>query len=285
VTMLRVVRCARRSRAVKTNALRHYSRANSAGINLSEGFGLDAEGVPETLIIPGVAGEYAMNFFRESYKRGGSRVAQAFELELNILTWSVREDSDWDIVTTSPFFDAAVREKHIREKCKALKLSSFFTNRLLTLLKNDVDITRLEQIRADYEELMRTFRRERPVVLVTGRELSPAEVDFFKHSLEVTYMTAGDHMVFSHQVDRSILGGIRVVVDGFTYDHAWTETTISDSRKEFENEGLNKLRPPPPAPGYGLDADLFEKIAKLLPHAGYSKDAIQDMRTFMVKKS
>jgi len=241
------------------------------------------DGVPETIIIPGIAGEYATNFFKESYKRGGPRVAQAFELELNILTWSVRGDSDWDVVTTSPFFSLEQKEKAVRDKCKQLKLSPFFTNRVIALLQNDIDITRLEQIRSDFEELMRSFRRERQVILVTGKQLSKEEIEFFKHSLKVSYLSEGDSMVFSHQVDATISGGLRVVVDGTTHDHAWTDKTISDFRAEGESEGNSQMRSTPVA--IEIDPEIMNNVSKYLA-AGLPKERVHEMNTLLhVKKS
>lgn len=269
----------KRTRCAKP-VVRHYSRV-PAGLNLTEDFGIGPDGIPETIVIPGIAGEYATNFFKESYKRGGSRVAQAFEVELNVLTLSVRGDSDWDVVTTSPFFSIEQKEKAVRDKCKSLKLSPFFTNRIIALLQTDPDITRLEQIRADYEELMRSFRRERQVVLVTGTPLSPAEVDFFKHSLRVNYLGSGDQMVFSHQVDSSITGGLRIVIDGNTYDHAWTEKTISNVRSEFESEGYDRLRVKNP-PTISVDQSVFQTVTKYLG-AAFSKEEVQQMSSLIAK--
>jgi len=275
------VQRAHRSRAAKVG-LRKYSRM-PAGLNLTEGFGIDPEGVPETIIIPGIAGEYATNFFRESYKRGGARVAQAFELELNILTWSVRGDSDWDVITTSPFFSLEVKEKTVRDKCKDLKLSPFFTNRVIALLQSDIDITRLEQIRTDFEELMRSFRRERQVVLVTGKDLSKEETEFFKHSLRVSYLSEGDSMVFTHQVDSNIKGGLRVVIDGTIHDHSWTEKTLSDTRAEGEAEGNNQKRRAPVA--IEIDPDIMNNVSKYLV-AAFPKEKVHEMNSLLqVKKA
>jgi len=270
----------RRVNIVKKPALRHYSRV-PAGLNLTEDFGIGPDGIPETIVIPGIAGEYATNFFKDSYKRGGTRVAAAFEVELNVLTLSVRGDSDWDVVTTSPFFSFEQKEQAIRDKCKSLKLSPFFTNRIVSLLKTEPDITRLEQIRADYEELMRSFRRERQVVLVTGASLSPAELEFFKHSLKVNYLGSGDQMVFSHQVDPTITGGLRIVIDGNTYDHAWTEKTISDVRSEFESDGQDQLKVKNP-PAFTVDQSVFATVTKYLG-AAFSKDEVQQISSFVTK--
>jgi len=256
-------------------ALRKYSRI-PPGINLTEDFGIGEDGVPETIIIPGVAGEYATMFFKEAYKRGGERVSSAFEVELNVLTMSVRDDSDWEGVTTSPFFTSEQKEQTVREKCQALKLSPFFTNRLVTLLKNDYDITRLEQIRSDYEELMRSFRRERQVVLVTGKELSADELEFMKQSVKLSYLSAGDALVFSHQVDRNISGGLRLIIDGTSHDQSWTEKTISDTRTEADAEAYNSHKLPPLPNQLGVDPEVANLMSKYLT-AAFSKEEVQQM--------
>jgi hypothetical protein len=97
-----------------------------ATINLHERLGVGEDGIPEVVVIPGITGEYAYNFFRESFKRGGQKIAQAFEAELNILTWSVRSDPDWDVLTTSPFFSLEDKNKTVKSKCQTLGLTPFF---------------------------------------------------------------------------------------------------------------------------------------------------------------
>jgi len=135
-----------------------------------------AENLPEIPNIPGVAGEFATSFFQQAFQKGGDRVVKAFEVELNVLTWSVKGDEEWSAKTTSPFFEQEERDKTVRAKCEQLGLSPFFTNRVLSLLKNDIDITRLDQIRTDYEEIMRAYRKERTVVVHTAPNLSQEEL-------------------------------------------------------------------------------------------------------------
>jgi len=194
------------------------------------------------MVIPGIAGEYATSFFRESYQRGADRVCKAFEVELNVLTLSVRGDEDWNIATTSPFVSKEAKEEYMKTKCKELKLSPFFTNRLLTLLEKD-DLGRLEQIRADYEEIMRIYRRERTVTLVTGPGYSQQEIDLLKNSVKVNYLSASDTMVFNHQVDNSILGGMKVSVDGTIYDNTWNDRTVESINTEEYTKALGTPKP------------------------------------------
>jgi len=253
------------------------------GFNLTADLGMDDEGVPETIVIPGIAGEYATRFFREAYKRGGERVAKGLEVELNALAMSVRTDPDWDILTTSPFFSLEQKQKAVRERCQKLKLSPFFTNRILSLLDKEEDIGRLQQIRYDYEELMRSFRRERQLVLVTGKPLSPQELEFFKHSMKVNYLSAGDQMVFSHQIDPTIAGGLRVIIDGNVTDHSWSEKNISDAKGEFEAEGYVKLKPAPPPPQLGLDPELLNMTNKYLS-AVFTKEEVAHMNSYVIVK-
>lgn len=217
-------------RFVKTNPKcfsRRYAR-DTQGFDLAGSLGMGPDGIPEVMVIPGIAGEFATQFFRESYQRGGDRIAKAFEVELNVLTWSVRDDADWDIATTSPFVGLEDKEKFVRQKCEQLKLSPFFITRVINLLQSD-DLSRLEQIRADYAEIMRIYRRERQVTLVTGPSVSQQEVDFLKTSVKQNYLQPAESMVFSHQVDPSILGGMKVIIDGTEHDHSWTQKQIEET--------------------------------------------------------
>jgi len=254
-------------------AVRKY--ANVGPINLHEKLGMGADGIPETIVIPGIAGEYASKFFRDAYQRGGQKIAMGFEAELNILTWSVRGDSDWGILTTSPFFPVEEKEATVRKKCKELKLTQFFANRIVKLLNDSNDIARLEQLRTDYEEIMRFIRKERQVTLITGTDLSPQEIEMLKESIKNDYLRPDDIIVFSHQVDPSILGGMKVVVETSESNYAWNKGSVDDVALRFR-EGARRQ--------FGVPEKALQQAAlptadtsKMLNPLIYSKETIDKM--------
>jgi F0F1-type ATP synthase delta subunit len=233
---------------IKTTKIfsRGYARGYG-GLNMHERLGIGEDGVPETIVIPGIAGEFASKFFKESYKRGGMTVARSFEAELNIFTWSVREDPDWDVKTTSPFFSVDEKKGTIKQKCKSLGLTPFFTNRIANLVTEEVNnIDRLEQLRTDYEEIMQFLRKERKVTLITGTELAPSELEFLKDSIKVDYLKPDDILVFKHEVDSSILGGIKVLIEGQEVNRSWTKSAVDEASSRLRDGAKSQFGVPPP---------------------------------------
>jgi len=220
-----------------------------------------------------VAGEYATKFFREAYQRGGEKIARAFEAELNILTWSVRKDPDWGVLTTSPFYSLQDKEKTVRKKALELKLSPFFANRVVRLLNDQNDISRLEQLRTDFEEIMRFLRKERQVTLVTGKDLPPQEIDLLRESVKADYLRPEDTVVFSHQIDTSILGGYKVIIDGSETSHAWTNSDISEVTHKAREGALKQFPVPGKKPELKRFPDIGDPIKYMDPTV-YSKSTI-----------
>jgi len=188
------------------------------------------------MVIIGKAGAYASTYFLQAHAKGGPKTVSTFEKELNVLTWSVRGDTKWEVETQSPFFDLEHKQNAVRTKCKELGLSPFFAERIVELLRGE-DVGRLEQIRTDYEEIMRAFRKERDVTLVTKQPLSPQEAEFYRKTIRASYLTPEDVMVFQHQVDETILAGMKVIIDKVEYDLTW-----NNPREKWQEQGQARLR-------------------------------------------
>jgi len=130
-------------------------------------------------VIPGTSGIYAMLLFENAYKDGGDSLVKRVEKEINVVAWSVRKDTEWEIVTKTPFFSPKEREEFVTERLKSLGCSQWFTNIILELIEKK-DINKLDQIRVDYEEIMRAYRKEVDVILVTKTPLSSELLDYYK---------------------------------------------------------------------------------------------------------
>jgi len=106
------------------------------------------------------------------------------------------------------------------------------------------EMTHLPQIATDFQELNRAHRKEVDITVVTGTELSQMELEFYKSSVALDFLQPADNMIFTHNVDKSILGGYKVIMNDTTYDFTHnadietTRTRVSkaketDSKEEF----------------------------------------------------
>lgn len=83
------------------------------------------------------------------------------------------------------------------------------------------DIRRLNQVRMDFEELMRAHRREVDVTLITGKPLSPAALAQMQKSIQADYLQPQDNLIFTASVDSSVKGGYKVIIKGQEHDLTW----------------------------------------------------------------
>eukprot|EP01125_Pyxidicula_operculata_P000347 TRINITY_DN10398_c0_g1_i1.p1 TRINITY_DN10398_c0_g1~~TRINITY_DN10398_c0_g1_i1.p1 ORF type:complete len:260 (+),score=63.81 TRINITY_DN10398_c0_g1_i1:25-804(+) len=170
--------------------------------------------------VPGTAGAYAMYIFEEAYTAGGDKVVQRTESELNVLTWSVRKNTDWEVATNTPFLTPEKRNQYITEYMTSLGCSTFFID-LIVGLADRKDLGRLNQIRTDFEEIMRGYRKEVDVVLTTKGPLTPETLEFYKKNIFTSFLKEGDNMIFRHTVDPSIVNGYKVSVGKEEHDFTW----------------------------------------------------------------
>jgi len=168
-------------------------------------------------------------FFEKAYEKGGDEGVKRFEKELDILTWTVRKDADWDVVTRSPLVEKKIRNQLVQERLKKLGCSQIFIDCILALIDRRV-INRLDQVRVDYEEIMRAYRREVDVSLVTGKPIKTDELEFYKKSIKLNYLSPADNLIFYHTVDPNIKNGYIVKIGTNTYDFTWN--------KDIENENV-----------------------------------------------
>jgi F0F1-type ATP synthase delta subunit len=193
---------------------------------------LDAPPGEVPVLIPGIAGEYAMNFFESVYEKEGDVGVKTFEKQLNLLSWSVRNDPDWEL-TRSPLISVEQKSRLVQERLKSLGCSKFFIDSILSLVKSE-DITRLDQIRYDFEEIMRAYRREVDVILVTKTQLSEKDLEFYKKSVRLNFLSPKDNIIFNHQVDETITHGYRVTISGQEFDFTWNKDQAELAKKEQE---------------------------------------------------
>jgi F0F1-type ATP synthase delta subunit len=193
---------------------------------------LDAPPGEVPVLIPGVAGEYAMNFFESVFEQEGDVGVKTFEKQLNLLSWSVRNDPDWEL-TRSPLITVDQKSQIVQDRLEALGCSEFFINSIVSLVQSE-DITRLDQIRYDFEEIMRAYRREVDVTLVTKTELSEKDLEFYKKSVRLNFLSPKDNVIFNHQVDESISHGYRITISGQEFDFTWNKDQADFAKKEQE---------------------------------------------------
>jgi len=109
--------------------------------------------------------------------------------------------------------------------------STFFIDIIYSLIEKQ-EIGRINQIRTDYEELMRAHRREVDVSLTTKSPLSEQELEFYKNSIKLDYLTPKDNVIFNHAVDPSIIEGYLVNISGVTHDYTWNKAIEEQEKSE-----------------------------------------------------
>jgi F0F1-type ATP synthase delta subunit len=181
-------------------------------------------------------------FFETVWKHAGEPGVKTFEKELNLLTWSVRKDPEWEL-TQSPLVSLEEKNKIVTERLKKLGCSDFFITQILSLVQSE-NLPRLNQIRFDYEEIMRAYRREIDVSLITKTPLAADVLEFYKRTIRLNFLNPKDNIIFTHQVDPEISHGYRVELGGQLFDFTWNKDqetmkqkleTINDkSRKEAQ---------------------------------------------------
>jgi len=200
--------------------------------------------------IPGKAGKRAGEFFEEAMEREGDAGVTRLEKELGVLDWSVKGDSRWDIETTTPFFPISWKREQVTRRLGSLGLSPLLADLVMRLVETG-DVRRLAQVRVDYEELMRTYRREVDVALVTGAPLSKEQLALMQRSIQADYLAPADNLIFAASVDPTIRGGYKLVIKGQERDLTWNRAQ-DEARQEQRikrSAFLDDLQRRAPKPG------------------------------------
>lgn len=170
--------------------------------------------------IPGKAGKRAGEFFEVAFEREGEAGVTRLEKELAVLSWAVGRESKWDIETTTPFFPLEWKRTQVTKRIQGLGLSPLLVDLVMRLVEAG-EVRRLGQVRVDYEETMRAFRREVDVTLITGHPLSADQLALMQRSIQTDYLAPADNLIFTASVDPSVRGGYKVVIKGQEHDLTW----------------------------------------------------------------
>ena len=157
------------------------------------------------------------------------------------------DNTRWQLETLHPFFEIEVKRQMIMERVKGLGASTLFLKLVLNLLEIG-HIRRLRQVQLDYTTLMKEFRREFSVQLITPVELTGEDLAYMKTCVQNDHLRPGDTMIFSHSADPSITSGFRVVINGVDADYTWNAAEASYTKDlKDDNAQLKsstrKLRP------------------------------------------
>jgi len=251
-------------------SLRHYATKSVRISNVN----YDAAPGEVPALIPGKAGEVAMTFFENVWKNGGDIGVKTFESELNILVWSIRKDEEWELIQ-SPLVSLQEKNQIVTSRLKKLGCSEYFVTQILSLVQND-NLSRLNQIRYDFEEIMRAYRREIDVTLVTKTSLPEDVLEYYKRTIRLNYLSPKDNIIFTHHVDPSITHGYRIELGGQIFDFTWNadkqkmQNKFTEISQKYHAEVLENINQPIPDwdaaikvldPESKFDSPLF-KVAK-----------------------
>jgi F0F1-type ATP synthase delta subunit len=213
--------------------------------------------------VRGKAGKVAMRFFEDAFAREGDAGVLRIEKELGVLDWAVRDQVAWRVTTTSPFFDLKWKREQITKRLTAQGLSPLLIDLVMDLVAQG-EIRRLQQVRTDYDEIMRGYRREVDVTLTTAKPLSPERLALLKKSIQVDYLKPDDNLIFAHSVDDSLGGGYKVYIKGQEFDHSWADAirAAEDDNNRLVNaprDMLSALPRPSVRSGDDLIKGAFDK--------------------------
>jgi len=180
-------------------------------------------------LIQGKSGEFAMTFFESVWKHSGEVGVKTFESEINLLSWSVRKDEEWELAQ-SPLIPLTEKNKIVTNRIKKLGLTDFFISQILILAETE-NLSRLNQIRYDYGEIMRAYRREIDVTLVTKTTLPEEVLEFYKRTIRLNFLTPQDNIIFTHRVDPTITKGYKIELAGQHFDYTWNKDMEAMERK------------------------------------------------------
>jgi len=189
--------------------------------------------------IPGKAGKRAGEIWEEAFAAEGQEGVARLEKELAVLVWSVKGDSRWDVETTSPFFPLEWKREQVLRRIGALGLSSLLGDAVMRLIAAG-EVRRLDQVRVDYEELMRAYRREVDVQLITAQPVSKERLALLQKAIQADYLSPADNLIFAAAVDPSLKGGYKVIIKGQEHDHSWA-SAIDTARVEERQRTLRRI--------------------------------------------
>jgi len=222
--------------------------------------GAKKQAVKAPVSVRGKAGRFAMRFFEDAFAREGDAGVVRLEKELGVLDWSVRDQTSWRVQTGSPFFDLKWKREQITKRLTAQGLSPLLIDLVMDLVAQG-EIRRLSQVRVDYDEIMRGYRREVDVTLTTAKSLSPERLALLKRSIQVDYLKPEDNLIFAHSVDESLSGGYKVFIKGQEHDHSWA-AAVRDAEEQNAravNAARDKLSAAPRA--VSLSGDEIAKAS------------------------
>jgi F0F1-type ATP synthase delta subunit len=158
-----------------------------------------------------------------AYAAEGDAGVTRLEKELAVLTWYTKSDARWDIETTSPFFPLTWKREQVMRRIKDLGLSALLGEQVMLLVEAG-EVRRLNQVRVDFEELMRAHRREVDVTFISATPLSADHLRLMHKSIQADYLQPEDNLIFVAQVDPSLQGGYKVVIKGQEHDMSWAKS-------------------------------------------------------------
>jgi len=201
-------------------AARCYAKTASPAAGGAAAAAAPKKSIKAPASVPGKAGAYAARFFEKAFEHEGSAGVLRLEKELGVLDWTFSQDPLWKVQTTSPLFDLKWKRELISKRLAAQGLSPLVVDFVMQLVE-DGEVRRLSQIRVDYDEIMRAFRRQVDVILTTAQPLTPDRLELLKRSFQNDYLSPKDNIIFAHVVDESLGGGYKVKIKGQEYDHSW----------------------------------------------------------------
>lgn len=171
------------------------------------------------LVLSGQAGKAAMLLWRNVFEAEGLEGLARTQKELDVFLWSIEGKKEWSSLLYTPdlLVPREAKNAKLLAHLQAIGASPLFIQEITAIFNSPV-VYRIDQIVQDFHAIVRAFKREVDVRLTTKAELDKAALQFYKNTISLNYLEPEDNMIFSHDVDPTILDGYRVVVKGTTHD-------------------------------------------------------------------
>jgi len=198
-------------------------------------------GLKVPLCIPTTAGSRALSLLHKMHALGGLPQAERFYQELEVFVRSVDGEESWSSLVNAcdEVFHREDKNVHLILHMHALALSKVFMETMLVLF-NSKDIVRLNQILADYAAYLRAVKREVNVKIVTKEPLDKLTTEFLKNTVSLNFLEPEDTMIFSSDVDSSIVSGYKVYINGTLHDY--TPNKVLDAEAAATQQAGEALR-------------------------------------------
>jgi len=199
---------------------------------------------PIPLVLPGVSGKAAMALWRKVYDAEGLEGIQRVQKELEVFLYATKRKENatlWNTLLYTPdqLISRDHKNKAVLNLLNNIGASPLFIRAMLGIF-NSKSVFRLEQLVEDYSAIVRAFKREVDVTIVTKAPMDQTTTEFLKATVALNFLEPEDNMIFNAEVDPKIIDGYRVIIKGKVHD--FTNNKAIEAQRAAEEQLVANIR-------------------------------------------